>query len=201
MGGSTDATLKTPVRIARGVSGDDEANAGEPAEDGEEEPSGDGEEEASPTDRLGSVMPDADDAAPGDGPFDDAFSLDPAAEDGSASDPASPFDELATDVGGSGSADVDFDGLFEEMSTEADGIDADSVWEELEGGIDEEEASGEEHVVPTRAFCAQCDHVADPPDVRCTYEGSEIVEFIDKDNVRVRNCPIVAQRREVSEME
>jgi len=176
------------------VSEDDETNAGQP--------SGDGEAEVAPTERLDSVMPDADDAAPGDGPFDDAFSLDSPGSD-SASELDSPFEELQSDVGGAGSEDVDFDGLFAEMFTEEETgeIDADSVWEELEGGIDEGEASGEEHVVPTRAFCAQCDHVTDPPDVRCTYEGSEIVEFIDKNNVRVRNCPIVARRREVSEME
>jgi hypothetical protein len=114
----------------------------------------------------------------------------------------SPFDELASDVGESSSGDVDFDHLFEEMSTEADGIDAESVWAELgSAGVGNGETSGEEHIVPTRAFCAQCEHVADPPEVRCTYEGSEIVEFVDKDNVRVRNCPIMKRRQQVSEMD
>jgi len=136
-----------------------------------------------------------------DGPLDDAFSLDPGREDSVASDPDTPFQELQSDVG-EGSGDTDFDRLFEEMFTEAetDGLDGESVWEELEGaGV--EEASGEEHIVPTREFCARCEHVADPPEVRCTYEGSEIVEFVDEETVRVRNCPIVARRLEIGEMD
>jgi len=120
------------------------------------------------------------------------------------SDAASPFDELASEVG-SDPGDVDVDRLFEEMFTEAetDEIDGESVWNELEERTTEEarDPDGEERIVPTWAFCAQCEHVADPPEVRCTYEGSEIVEFVDEERVRVRNCPIVAQRERVSEME
>jgi hypothetical protein len=143
------------------------------------------------------------------------------------SDDPSPFDELASEVGAD-SGDADFDRLFEEMFTEAgtEEMDADSVWEELEdtdgesartgsddtdtdsvwGALEEtatedRDLDGEDSVVPTQSFCAQCEHVADPPEVRCTYEGSEIVEFVDEDHVRVRNCPIVARREGISEME
>jgi hypothetical protein len=136
---------------------------------------------------------------------DDAFSAESlgTAEPGPGTDAASPFDELESDVGDAGSADVDFDRLFEEMSAESEteGIDEEWVWDELEGGSPGGAGSGEEHIVPTRAFCAQCEHVADPPEVQCTYEGSEIIELVDKDNVRVRGCPIVEQRQLISEME
>jgi hypothetical protein len=37
--------------------------------------------------------------------------------------------------------------------------------------------------------------------VRCTYEGSEIVEFVDGDTVRVPGCSIVARGQEVGEMD
>jgi hypothetical protein len=131
--------------------------------------------------------------SPGENTGDQAFGRDGPGDSGS------PFDELDADVEG-----VDIDELFEEMSTETatEGIDTGSVWSAIEGeGTEPEETSGEEHVVPTRTFCAQCEHVADPPAVECTYEGSEIVEFVDRDHVRVSNCPIVEQRRHVSDVE
>jgi len=120
---------------------------------------------------------------------------------GEASDAASPFDELDADVD-----DVDPDELFEEMfvEQEAGGIDAESVWDALEESDEEPEeadAEGDEHVVSAREFCAQCEHAAEPPEIRCTYEGSEIVEFADKNTVRVRNCPIVARRNQLGDME
>jgi hypothetical protein len=172
-------------------------------------------ETADPDSPSGMDAGDATNGAPEDGGGDgegsgtlfddDAFSAESlgTAEPGPGTDAASPFDELESDVGDAGSADVDFDRLFEEMSAESEteGIDEEWVWDELEGGSPGGAGSGEEHIVPTRAFCAQCEHVADPPEVQCTYEGSEIIELVDKDNVRVRGCPIVEQRQRISEME
>ena len=120
--------------------------------------------------------------------------------DGPFGSDSSPFDELASDV--SAPEDVDFDQFFDEMSPKegAGEIDEGWVWDELEE-TGERETSGEEHIVSARAFCAQCEHAAEPPDVRCTYEGSEIVEFVDRDNVRLRNCPIVAERNQLDEID
>jgi hypothetical protein len=159
-----------------------------------------------------------------DFPVDDGAAAVPGAGE---SDSPSPFDELASEVE-SDPGDADFDRLFEEMFTEAgtEEMDAESVWEALEDSdeesvrTEEEDSDGESiwealeetatggrdldgegSVVPTQSFCAQCEHVADPPEVRCTYEGSKIVEFVDEDHVRVRNCPIVARREGISEME
>jgi hypothetical protein len=124
--------------------------------------------------------------------------------DDAESGATSPFDELASEVG-SDPDDIDVDRLFEEMFTEGETeeIDAEWIWDELEetSVAEGRDSDGEEHIVPTWAFCAQCEHVADPPEVRCTYNGSEIVEFVDEERVRVRNCPIVARREQISEME
>ncbi|WP_144903551.1 hypothetical protein [Halobellus captivus] len=97
---------------------------------------------------------------------------------------------------------------FEEMS--APEIDTEALWESLAGEDDAEtQAPGElapdaatpldgeaetgarEHVVEKEAFCQKCPHFADPPEFGCTHEGTEIVEVVDSEHFRVRNCPIV----------
>lgn len=55
-------------------------------------------------------------------------------------------------------------------------------------------ATDEERVVEKRAYCEQCEYFSKPPDVACTYPNSEIVELVDTERFRVRNCPIVARR-------
>lgn len=129
------------------------------------------------------------------------------------------FDELFTEAG---TNEMDTESVWRELEETAEGsmqgdpeetsagsirgdpeeTSAGSVWsdsEETTAG--NRDVDGDGSVVPTISFCAQCEHVADPPEVRCTYEGSEIVEFVDEDHVRVRNCPIVAQREQISEMD
>lgn len=54
----------------------------------------------------------------------------------------------------------------------------------------------EERVVPKRKYCQDCVHLAAPPDVACTHDDGEILEVVDTDSFRVRNCPVVAHRRE-----
>ena len=103
--------------------------------------------------------------------------------------------------------DVDWDGLFESVETPE--VDAESVWDALSDdaedpavargvgvGSDPEavEATGargvREHVVPKRAYCQQCPHFSDPPAVACDHDGTAIVEVVDADRFRVRNCPV-----------
>jgi hypothetical protein len=102
------------------------------------------------------------------------------------------------------------DDLFE--SVDVGEVDTDAVWEQLEEGQTAEasvgmgveveateptaEAGGEEHVVPKREFCQQCPHFTDPPETACTHEGTDIVEVVDSDSFRVRNCPVVDEQRE-----
>lgn len=56
-------------------------------------------------------------------------------------------------------------------------------------------ANGKEYVVPKDSYCEQCPYFGEPPDVGCTNDGTEIVEFEDMEHVRVRNCPKVDQGR------
>lgn len=81
-----------------------------------------------------------------------------------------------------------------------DDVDADELWDALEE--DDETLDGveagegpDEHVVPKRAYCEGCEHFSEPPEVHCNHAGTAIVEYVDLDHVRVRNCPIVAKRR------
>lgn len=104
-----------------------------------------------------------------------------------------PFEQLAGD---GADEPVDIDDLFAESAV--DDIDSDSLWSEVEAGVgsaiawqsDEPDIS----IVPKQSFCQNCPHLADPPDVTCTHEGTEILDFPDSDHVRVRDCPIVEER-------
>ncbi|SEA36423.1 hypothetical protein SAMN04488065_2840 [Haloplanus vescus] len=106
------------------------------------------------------------------------------------------------DLFGSADADAPSDSdPFE--SVDVDHIDEDAVWEAFAEGDTGQEASiglespaetapeADEHVVPKRDFCQRCPHFSAPPDTACTHEGTTIVEMVDTDHFRVRNCPIV----------
>ena len=103
--------------------------------------------------------------------------------------------------------DGDWDDLFESVETPE--IDAGTVWETLAADADdadpaargvgsdaetvEASASGvREHVVPKRAYCQQCPHFSDPPEVACGRDGTAIVEVVDADRFRVRDCPVAS---------
>lgn len=133
-------------------------------------------------------------------------------EDAADDADAAPLDDLAREVRARREADADEEipeadlsetDLFE--SVEVADIDSEAVWEsfvEGELGPDEEvglgadveavdDAGADEHIVPKRDFCQRCPHFTDPPDVACTHEGTTIVEVVDSDHFRVRNCPVV----------
>jgi hypothetical protein len=48
-----------------------------------------------------------------------------------------------------------------------------------------------EHVVPKSDYCQSCPYLDAPPELACTHEGTEIVEVVDNERFRVRNCPMV----------
>jgi hypothetical protein len=154
-----------------------------------------------------------DDDAPDDAPDD--------AEPTESAD--APLEDLAREVrarreGRSGRPDGDGDGvdpdpaaggrgegdLFE--SVEVDEVDDEAVWESFaEDGADPVERVGvgaevgeatapDEHVIPKSAFCQRCPHFADPPETACTHDGTAILEVVEGDRFRVRNCPVAAER-------
>lgn len=101
------------------------------------------------------------------------------------------------------------DSAFEQAGVE--GVDPDEVWERFTAGADGTEpdagvgptaAHPDEDVVVVskHAFCEGCPHFTAPPDVACTHEGTEIIEFVGPEDVRVSNCPIVRERRELGEV-
>jgi len=93
------------------------------------------------------------------------------------------------------------DDFFE--SVDVAEVDDEAVWESFaEGettpearvglGAEAERAAGaDEHVVPKRGFCQRCPHFSAPPEATCTHEGTTIVEVVDTDHFRVRDCPVV----------
>lgn len=84
------------------------------------------------------------------------------------------------------------------------GVDPDEVWERFTAdATSEPEGEKPERdvvVVSKHEFCEGCPHFTAPPDVECTHDGTAIVEFVGPDDVRVENCPIVRERRELGEI-
>ena len=96
------------------------------------------------------------------------------------------------------------DELFEEVHVTE--LDSEDVWTALaEDGVEDtgeigagadakpvEVADGfSDHIVPKNEFCQRCEHLADPPTLSCRHEGTAIVEVVDGEQFRVRNCPMV----------
>jgi hypothetical protein len=94
------------------------------------------------------------------------------------------------------------DNPFERV--DVDGVDPDELWLELTSDDRETGPADppEDDVVDVskHRFCEVCPHFSAPPSVECTHEGTEILAFLDPDEVRVRNCPVVGERRELGEV-
>jgi len=114
------------------------------------------------------------------------------------------------------------DEAFEEV--DVDDLDTDEVWTDIaEGTTDDtpvtsddqtgdtpvtsDDQTGDTPVTPDdqtdeeetvevskHAYCENCRFLSEAPEIHCTHEGTEIVEFIDMETVRLSNCPIVAER-------
>lgn len=122
-----------------------------------------------------------------------------------------PFSDFDLGDGADG-GDAPEGALFTEVETAE--LDDEEVWAELEGataGASEPDASPEvdagndtldgddvptsgEAVVEKRAYCEQCEHFSEPPEVACTYPDAEIVELVDTERFKLRRCPVVARR-------
>jgi hypothetical protein len=151
---------------------------------------------------------DADDA--------DTFgSLDGATEDADLGERSGDGDSGGVgDVGDVGT-DRESGDLFEEM--DVSDVDTDAVWasvleddpddpdgpgdaEEDTPGVDVGTAAAadvestvdDDHIVPKDDYCESCHFFGDPPTVECSYEGADVVEVVDMEQFRVRNCPVVS---------
>lgn len=95
-----------------------------------------------------------------------------------------------------------FDDAFDREEIEQ--LDPDAVWEELESaqagdGSFTEESQRTYAEVSKHSYCEQCEHFSAPPEIRCGHEGTQIVEFLDMETVRVVDCPVVEERKELRE--
>ena len=147
----------------------------------------DGERAASPTDVDSSdaaVDPFAE-LGPDEG--------DPLGDEHDADDPFSDMEGREGDPFGGG------DSVFEHV--DVDTIDADTVWADLTGDGDASESAGESRYaeVSKHRYCEQCEHFSSPPDVHCTNDEAEILEFTDMEHVRLLDCPVVAEQRQLAD--
>ncbi len=136
--------------------------------------------------------PDGDGPIGGENPFDSLPAVD--GED--------PFERLDDGADPGERTPADAADPFEEVDV---GPTDEATWEDLvsppgptdpAGGVDPTTVG--ETVVPKRGYCQGCEYLAVPPDVACTHPDGEILEAVDLEHFRVRNCPVVAHRRERS---
>lgn len=120
-----------------------------------------------------------------------------------------PFEELEADPIEDDAVDAEVDDLFTEVTV--GDVDEEAVWEALTGDdapptVDGDPAAveggsagpgvddGEGTVVPKASYCQQCEHFSAPPGVDCENPGTDIVELVDMERFRVRDCPVVERR-------
>jgi len=135
-------------------------------------------------------------AGPGAGVgADDSAGTDTAGESG-------PVDPLGDVAAPGGDPFETPGGVFEQVDVCE--VDPDEVWGRLTGEPEPDPPAddGDDVVdVSKHSFCEGCEYFSAPPDVRCSHEGTQILEFTDVDTVRVANCPVVVERRELGGLE
>lgn len=52
------------------------------------------------------------------------------------------------------------------------------------------------YVLPKDTYCERCEHLDDPPGIRCRAPDAEILELEDMSHLRVKGCPIVEAERD-----
>jgi hypothetical protein len=183
----------------RAASGRDPRSEPEPGYDAHDVTPADHREELDDAERD---APDAADelAGPSDADEQVVETEEPTVKSGhdEPADPEDPFGETGQRTG-----DPFEDDVFEEM--DVGGLDPDDVWDSLSDAQDRGSVGGTEETryaeVSKHRFCEQCEFFSDPPDVHCSHDGTEILEFLDQETVRVVDCPIVAEREELEKHE
>jgi len=153
------------------------------------------------SDDDGSTDAERDRAAPGRPELDADGDRDPSAlpgetgREGPLGDLAAEVDRRRDETDAS-----DLDDVF--TSQDVADLDVDAVWEQVEsGGVgDRGDVAVEERVVPKANFCQRCEFFSSPPSVACGHEGTEILELVDTDSFRVRNCPKVAEEERLGDL-
>ncbi|WP_247000973.1 hypothetical protein [Halosolutus gelatinilyticus] len=128
------------------------------------------------------------------------FSGTAGSEGSDASDRNGPLSDLASSIErGPDSVPDGFDRLFEREAVAE--IDSDQLWERLESDRPAAEdllgADREIREVAKASYCHRCEHFAEPPDVGCTRDGTEILEMPTLETFRVADCPVVLEDEEL----
>ncbi|WP_262178205.1 hypothetical protein [Haloarcula laminariae] len=132
---------------------------------------------------------------PGQSPTDEATG---DREAGSDADPLGGDDPFGGMAGREGDPFDDGESVFESVDVES--VDADEVWASLDEEPSTPSVEGSRYVeVSKHRFCEQCEHFASPPNAHCTHEEAEIIEYLDMETVRLLNCPVVAEQRELED--
>ncbi|OVE86408.1 hypothetical protein B2G88_02560 [Natronolimnobius baerhuensis] len=132
---------------------------------------------------------DADDADDTQGPQQE-FRRD---RQGPLSDIASAVDERSTDAGESA-----FDELFEQEQVAE--IDSDQLWDRLENDQPPDsflEADREVREIDKHSYCHQCPHFAEPPELACGHDGTDILDVPSLETFRVADCPVVLENEDL----
>lgn len=132
------------------------------------------------------------DRAAGQSPVEGSATSEPVAGDPHGEDPFAGMDGREGDPFGEGES------VFESVDVES--IDADEVWESLDESPSTATVEASRYVeVSKHRFCEQCEFFASPPNAHCTHEEAEIIEYLDMETVRLLNCPVVAEQRELED--
>jgi hypothetical protein len=117
---------------------------------------------------------------------------------GSSSMPGSgrdgPLGDLAADVEGRRQRKTPADdALFDEVDVGE--LDADELWAQVASDEPTVGTRREREVreIAKRKYCNSCPYFADPPDVGCGHEGTDIVEQVDMEHFKVADCPVVLE--------
>ncbi|MFB6178794.1 MAG: hypothetical protein ABEI77_03605 [Halorientalis sp.] len=186
----------------------------DPFEDLEGPPESDEPEDEKPDPTNSDEQPPADDGTeteaasgsagvndPGEVPFGggDAGTEGMGSNDKNEGPTDDPFASFSTTTRQSAQGDDPFS-AFE--SAGVDEIDPDVVWESLTAAQEEGMPEFDEktyYEVSKHKFCERCEYFSSPPECTCTFEGAAIVEFLDMETVRLLNCPVVAEQRQLEE--
>jgi hypothetical protein len=161
---------------------------------------------ATERDPFAAEQAQSDTPAPSEGaeraPSEPADSSEMAFDVGRRDNPDPSGEEFLSDVGRREGDPFDsFQDAFDEM--DVDKLDPDVVWQELasaesRGSVgDARERTYAD--VSAHNYCEGCRHFSSPPDVSCGHKGTEIVEFLDMETVRVVDCPIVTEREKLDD--
>ncbi|MBX0284960.1 hypothetical protein EGH22_01350 [Halomicroarcula sp. F28] len=113
-------------------------------------------------------------------------------------DPLGDDDPFAGMDGREGDPFGEGESAFESVDVES--VDADEVWESLNEEPETATVEGTRYTdVSKHRFCEQCEFFSSPPNAHCTHEEAEIIEYLDMETVRLLNCPVVAEQRELED--